>query len=191
MSVPSLAQGYDAFDVDEDGVLSLDDFLSALDELQLAFSREASVALFESLASSAAPGGAQRIPRDAWVSVMGEAIARVSRVQHEEEAQRAGGAAGEAGATDAAAAERGQGDAGPSAAPAQAGVDGDAVHAGGGDAAGGGGAADAAQSITPSPDLERQSETQGEGGGGRGRRRQLPPSLAQRVKERGGQEMPA
>ena len=155
-------EGYDAFDVDEDGVVSLDDFLSAIQELGLPFPRDVSVALFQSLASSPAGGGAQSISRDTWVAAMAPAISRMRHeVLHNCEILKDAPANLSPG-EDVGAAQPGQGD---GAAPAQKERDADIAHAGGGAVAGGADAADIAQEPG---DRDEIAAGGGEGGGGAG-----------------------
>ena len=68
-------QGFDAFDIDEDGRVSLDDFHGALAELNLRPARERADELFRAIAASSSPPG-EAITRAAWRQWVGGIIAR-------------------------------------------------------------------------------------------------------------------
>jgi hypothetical protein len=161
----NVEEGFDAFDIDEDGVVSLDDFLSAIQELQLPFSHDFSMALFQSLASSPAGGGAQTISRDTWVAAMAPAVARVRyEVLHNREILRNAPANLSPG-KDVGAAQPEQGD---GAVPAKQERDADIEHAVGDAAAGGADAPDVAQEPGGRDEIAAAGWGGGEGEGGGG-----------------------
>jgi hypothetical protein len=64
----SLQDGYDAFDVDDDGKVSLSDLQAAVSTLSLGISEDDCKSLFEGMS-----GGKGHIERSSWVRTVGDA----------------------------------------------------------------------------------------------------------------------